>query len=261
MSPTETFNVEALPQGWRLVALPEVDSTSEELRRRANEAPGEGLVVTAAVQTKGRGRRGRAWASPWGNLYFSVRLAQAGTLAQTAQLSFVAAVALGDALAEAAPHLQVRYKWPNDLLIDGKKISGILLETEGPWVLLGIGVNLTFAPPADGAAFPPTSLAAEGAQVTRQELLPAFCRHLGQVLRLWREQGFEVIRRLWLERARGLGQPVVARLQSGEELVGTFADLDVDGALVMDEGQAGRRRIMAGDIFFPPASSLPAQES
>lgn len=261
MSQTDLFNVEALPPGWRLVALPEVDSTSEELRRRAAEAPGEGLVVTAAIQTQGRGRRGRSWTSPTGNLYVSLRLAQAASLAETAQLSFVAAVALGDALAEAAPHLSVRFKWPNDLLVNGGKISGILLETEGPWILLGIGVNLTFAPPADGAAFPPTNLAAEGAQVTRQDLLPALCRHLAELLHLWRTQGFEVVRRLWLERARGLGEPVVARLQSGEEITGTFADLDADGALVMDVPGAGRRRIMAGDVFFPVDPPSPAREA
>jgi len=249
-----SFDGEALPQGWRLVALPEVDSTSDELRRRAHEAPGEGLVVTAAVQTRGRGRRGRAWDSPSGNLYASIRLAQAPTLAASAQLSFVAAVALGDALAEVAPHLAVRFKWPNDLLVDGRKVSGILLETEGPWVLLGMGVNLTYAPPADGAAFPPTSLAAEGAAVGRPALLGALCRHLAAVLELWRGQGFDIIRRLWLERARGLGQPVVARLQDGSELAGTFADLDADGALVMDEPSGGRRRILAGDVYFPPTA-------
>lgn len=254
-----SFDGEALPDGWRLVALPEVDSTSDELRRRAAEAPGEGLVVTAAVQTKGRGRRGRSWASPGGgNLYLSVRLSQAKTLADSAQMSFVAAIALGDALAEAAPHLAVRFKWPNDLLVDGRKVSGILLETDGPWVLLGMGVNLAFAPPAEGATFPPTSLAAEGAEVSRQALLPALCRHLHEVLRLWRSQGFGVIRRLWLARARGLGETVVARMQSGEELSGTFADLDADGALVMDVPGAGRRRVLAGDVFFPAS---PAREA
>ncbi len=216
------------------------------------EAPGEGLVVTAAVQTKGRGRRGRAWDSPSGNLYTSFRLAQAPTLAASAQLSFVAAVALGDALAEVAPHLAVRFKWPNDLLVNGGKISGILLETEGPWVLLGIGINLTHAPPAEGATFPPTSLVAEGARIERPEMLGALCRHLHAVLELWRIQGFDLVRRLWLEKARGLGQPIVARLQSGEELAGTFADLDLDGAMLLDGTDGTRRRIMAGDVYFPP---------
>lgn len=245
----DTVN-EALPGGWRLVALSEVDSTNEELRRRAATDPTEGLAVMASVQTAGRGRRGRVWESPPGNLYLSVRLNQGATLSDTAQLSFVAAVALGDALAEAAPHVAVRFKWPNDLLIGGAKVSGILLETDGAAVIVGIGVNVAWAPPAGQAAYPATSLKAEGAAVAAQDLARALLRHLQSCVTQWRTGGFPMFREAWLARAQGLGQGVVARLQSGEEVHGRFVDLDADGALVVDVAGAGRRRILAGDVFF-----------
>lgn len=241
---------EALPGGWRLVALPEVDSTNEELRRRAATDPAEGLAVMAAVQTAGRGRRGRVWASPPGNLYLSVRLDQGPTLAETAQLSFVAAVALGDALAEAAPHVPVRFKWPNDLLIGGAKVSGILLETDGPAVIVGIGVNVAWAPPPGETAYRATNLKEEGAAVTASDLGRVLLRHLRSCVGQWRGRGFPIFRQAWLDKAQGLGGEVVARLQTGEEVRGRFVDLDADGALVVDVAESGRRRILAGDVFF-----------
>lgn len=247
---TDPVMYEALPDGWRLVALSEVDSTNEELRRRAATDPAEGLAVMATVQTAGRGRRGRTWVSPPGNLYLSVRLDQGPTLADTAQLSFVAAVALGDALAEAAPHVAVRFKWPNDLLIGGAKVSGILLETDGAAVIVGIGVNVGWAPPAGEAAYPATCLKGEGAALSALELARVLLRHLRGCVGQWRAQGFPLVRQAWLERAQGLGGEVVARLQTGEEVRGRFVDLDADGALVVDVTGAGRRRILAGDVFF-----------
>ncbi|MFA7430113.1 MAG: biotin--[acetyl-CoA-carboxylase] ligase [Rhodospirillaceae bacterium] len=241
---------EALLDGWRLVALSEVDSTNEEVRRRAAVDPAEGLAVMAAVQTAGRGRRGRTWVSPPGNLYLSVRLNQGRTLAETAQLSFVVAVALADALAEAAPHVAVRFKWPNDLLIGGAKVSGILLETDRAAVIVGIGVNVAWAPDATTATYPATSLKGEGADLDPRDLARGILRHLKSCVEQWRARGFAVFRAAWLERAQGLGQGVVARLQSGEEVHGIFVDLDADGALVVDGADAGRRRILAGDVFF-----------
>lgn len=244
------ISCEALPGGWRLVALSEVDSTNEDLRRRAVGDPAEGLAVMAVEQTAGRGRRGRTWVSPPGNLYLSVRLDQGPTLAETAQLSFVAAVALGDALAESAPHVPVRFKWPNDLLVNGAKVSGILLETDGPAVIVGIGVNVAWAPPAGEVVYPATSLKAEGAMLAAPDLGRVLLRHLHSCVDQWRGRGFPVFRQAWLDKAQGLGGEVVARLQTGEEVQGRFVDLDADGALVVDVAQSGRRRILAGDVFF-----------
>jgi len=244
---------EALPSGWRLVVLEEVDSTNEEVRRRAAADPGEGLCVAAKRQTAGRGRRGRTWESPPGNLYLSVRLAQARTMAETAQLSFVAALALGDTLAEIAPHVAVRFKWPNDLLVNGAKLSGILLETHDAFVILGMGVNVAWAPPADRTSYPATSLHAEGARLSPEELVARLCHHLYTCVELWRRSGFDPIRKGWLDKAQGVGQKVVARLQSGVDLSGRFVDLDADGALVLELADGARRRVLAGDVFFVSA--------
>lgn len=252
-----TIRAEALPPGWRLVALPEIDSTNEEIRRRENETPGEGLVVSAVVQVAGRGRRGREWSSPAGNLYYSVRLAQAERLGDSAQMSFVAALALCDALAEVAPHLAPRLKWPNDVLIAGGKVSGILLETSGPWLILGMGINIVSAPVISGGGYPATSLRAEGADLSSGDVLPVILRHLKSCVDLWRGQGFTVIRRLWLDRAQGIGAAITARLQSGDEISGTFRDIDSDGALLVDVEGHGIRRIMAGDVFFPASGASP----
>jgi BirA family biotin operon repressor/biotin-[acetyl-CoA-carboxylase] ligase len=255
----------ALPSGWRHLAFSQIDSTNDALRRQiraATEAAGaavaEGLVVTAERQTAGRGRRGRSWESPSGNLYLSILLAGAAAPADSAQISFVAAVALAEALAEAAPRVAVGLKWPNDLLVGGGKVSGILLESEGPWVVLGVGVNLASAPPAAGALYPPTSLAAAGVTLTPDDLLAVFCRHLAALLGQWREDGFAPVRRLWLARACGLGQAMTARLHDGESVAGTFVDLDADGALVMDVPRQGRRRVLAGDVFPSAPAADPA---
>lgn len=240
----------ALPPGWRLVTLPEVDSTNEEVKRRESADPGEGLVVTAAIQTAGRGRRGRPWNSPAGNLYVSIRLSIGDDLASAARLSFVAAVALVDALKATAPHLSVGLKWPNDVLVNGSKVSGILLESHNGSIILGVGVNLISAPEPGSTPYPATSLRAEGADIGRDDLLRIFLGELFKMVGLWRTGGFAPVRLAWLARACGIGKPVVARLQNGEEATGTFADLDDEGALVI-EGAFGTRRILAGDVFFP----------
>lgn len=257
MSDIFTIGAEALPPGWRLVALSEVDSTNDEVRRRRESEPGEGLVVTAAVQVAGRGRRGREWVSPVGNLYYSVRLAQAARLGESAQMSFVAALALCDALAEAAPHLRPRLKWPNDVLVNGGKVSGILLETDEQWLILGMGVNVVSAPVVSSSSYQATSLRAEGSDLEAGDLLPVILKHLKACTDVWRSQGFGLIRRLWLDRAQGVGGSITARLQSGVEVTGTFTDLDVDGALVLDVPGEGVQRILAGDIFFPAQNAVP----
>lgn len=245
----------ALPAGWRLVVVPEVDSTNDEIRRQGTDPQqGEALVVVAGKQSSGRGRRGRPWASPMGNVYISIRLAQADTLGHTAHLSYVAAVALADALALLAPHVTVRLKWPNDVLVNGGKVSGILLETDGNHVIVGVGINVTTAPDAAAALYPPTSLRGEGADVTRGEVAYRFLMAFKPLLDAWRSGGMAAVRPYWMERAMGLGGPVTARLQNGEERHGTFVDLDGEGAMLLRGADGRIERILAGDIFFSASS-------
>ncbi len=150
-----------LPPASKLVALDEVDSTNDEARRLAEGGAEEGTLVWGLSQRKGRGRHGRDWASPEGNLYLSLLLRPDCPPREAAQLSFVAAMALTGALnVLVAPHSRIDFKWPNDVLLNGSKVAGILLEasTTGAdaldWLIVGTGVNVARAP--DGSAFPST---------------------------------------------------------------------------------------------------------
>jgi BirA family biotin operon repressor/biotin-[acetyl-CoA-carboxylase] ligase len=245
-----------LPEGFRLHRYDTIGSTNDEAKALARGGAPDGTIVWADEQTAGRGRRGRIWRSPPGNLYLSLVLRPDGAPSRAAQLGFVAALGLGDALKPLmGPRPPLRYKWPNDLLANGKKLAGILLESETSatdrvdFVVIGIGVNIIAAP--EDVEFPATSLATEGVtDVTPALLLEGFARHFAGWARRWREEGFAPLRTAWLEGASGLGERLRVRLDH-ETLFGRFQGLDDDGALVLDAAD-GRRRIAAGEVF--PAS-------
>lgn len=238
-----------LPPAYRLVALDRVDSTNEEAKRRAREGAEEGTLVWAREQSAGRGRRGRAWVSPPGNLYLSLVLRPEAEPARYGELGFVAALALGETIGSFVPPLvELRYKWPNDVLVAGRKASGILLESEtgSGWLVLGVGLNVAHAP--EGTETPATSLSAAGAtEATVEAVLERFARGFLLWANRWVEDGFAPIRAAWLRRAQGLGEAIEVRLPH-ERLRGTFADLDDSGALVL-ETAAGRRLVAAGEVF------------
>jgi BirA family biotin operon repressor/biotin-[acetyl-CoA-carboxylase] ligase len=250
-----------LPAPFSLLRLDSVGSTNDEARRLVSEgAAADLLVVTADEQNSGRGRRGRAWVSPPGNLHMSLIIALDRPLHEAAQLGFVAALALAEALAELLPTAHACCKWPNDVLAGAKgetprKIAGMLLEVAGDWLVLGLGVNVERAPPPGEALTPAIALAELGFAGDAAPVLAAFCRRFGPWLRAWRAEGFAAIRQPWLDRARGVGEAVVVRLEA-ETLTGVFTGLDHDGALLLDQGEVGARRIMAGDVFFPAVSGL-----
>ena len=229
-----------------------LDSTNDAVKRLLVDAPLPMTVVTAGVQTKGRGRRGRVWHSVAGNFHCSVALRPQMPLASAGQLAFVAAVALHEAVISFLPpsqHAALRCKWPNDLLLDGAKLAGMLLENEWPWVIVGVGVNLVDAP--NPALYPATSLAAHGVAVTMLDLLPSFCHSLARWSACWETAGFLPVRAAWLDRAAGLGGPMIARLADGQERVGTFEGLDDGGALLLRACDGDCQPIYAGDVFFP----------
>jgi BirA family biotin operon repressor/biotin-[acetyl-CoA-carboxylase] ligase len=245
----------SLPSTFNLVRFDTVTSTNDEARKLAREGAEEGTIVWALEQTAGRGRRGRVWNSPPGNLYISLILRPEVPLSEAAQIGFVAAIAVVDSiglLCELGQHAQT--KWPNDVLLNGMKLAGMLLETESEagsgepeWVVLGLGVNLAHYP--DDAEFPATSLRAERQMITDAQFLEAFCRKFAEWIGRWTNEGFGVIRKNWLWRAAGLGQKIQVRLEN-ETLDGIFKDLDEDGALVLDQ-DGTERRITAGSVFFP----------
>lgn len=224
--------------------LAEVGSTNDWLLSRAETLP-DGQWVIADRQTAGRGRRGRAWQDGAGNFMGSV-LVKAGGDVQ--QLSFVAALALHQALAGCTGQpARFALKWPNDVLLDGAKCSGILLERQGAALVIGIGVNLAHHPA--GTERPAISLAAAGLPVPTPaallvELAPAFTRWRS----LWEVQGFAPIRAAWLARTTGIGTRIVARLGS-ESPEGRFEGIAEDGALLMRLDDGHVRAIHAGEVF------------
>lgn len=245
-----------LPPAYRLVALQTTDSTNEEAKRRARQGAEDKTLVWAVSQTAGRGRCGRVWTSPTGNLYMSLLLRPACPVVRAVELGFVAAVALGDALQSFAPNLPVAFKWPNDVLVRERKTAGILIEADGgpsallDWLVLGVGVNVASHP--TGTEFPATSLRAEGVDhVSVEALRDAFAARFLDAMEAWQRQGFPPVRRRWLAQAVGVGRALTVRLPNAT-LRGRFIDLDADGALLLgSETENGSvRRITAGDVFF-----------
>jgi BirA family biotin operon repressor/biotin-[acetyl-CoA-carboxylase] ligase len=246
-----------MPAPSRLVWRDSVDSTNDEARRLiANGSAADLLVVAAGAQTKGRGRRGRVWVSPEGNLHCSVLIAIEGRLGQAAQLGFAAAAALVDGLSLTLPAARMRAKWPNDIMAETpegwRKCAGMLLEPVGSqWLILGLGVDVAAAPPPDGLNHPAVALADLGYGGNALGVLDLFMSAFIPAVQSWRCRGFAPVRQAWLDRARGLGEPCVVRLEA-ETLTGTFTGLDDEGALILDQPGQGLRRILAGDVFFPP---------
>ena len=210
----------------------------------------------------GRGRRGRSWVSPPGNLYVSVILRPACEARSVAQLSFVAALAVLDLVDGLLPG-RARCKWPNDVLVDGGKAAGVLLESAlGPgghvdWAVLGIGVNLASHPGLEGPV-PSTSLSASGAlSLTPEDALYSVLAALARRRQEWETQGFAAVRSAWLARAYGLGDPVT--VANGERrLTGVFEGLDEEGALVLAQPDTEPISITAGDVFFGDAEAANA---
>jgi BirA family biotin operon repressor/biotin-[acetyl-CoA-carboxylase] ligase len=241
----------ALGSGLRLKRCDTVDSTNAEALRLARAGARGPLWVTAQRQTAGRGRRGRNWASPPGNLYATLLLTDPAPPPHVAELSFVAAVALADALARLAPGLSPRLqiKWPNDLLCDGAKLAGILVEGEGGPVaaVVGIGVNCAHHPAE--TPYPATDLAAAGASVAPDELIRALDGAMTARLAQWdRGRGFAAIRDAWLARASGLRETLQVTV-ADRTIEGRFEGLDAVGRLLLRRPDGTVETVTAGEVF------------
>lgn len=241
----------AWPEGYDVRRFDEIDSTNEEARRLAAKGEAGPIWLTTARQTAGRGRRGRVWESAGGNLMATLLVRPARPQGEWAQLSFVTAIAAADMAAGFAPEARIALKWPNDVLADGSKLAGILLETaNGPSPALAIGIGINLAHHPEGTEFPATSLAALGAKVPSAETaLAALAANFAGWYDVWQAQGFGAIRDAWLARAAGLGTRIRARLAT-EERSGMFEGIDETGALLLNEGFGRASVLPAADIFF-----------
>ena len=244
----------ALPENYRLQFHHELDSTNAEGLRLIAAGEPEKLWIWALCQSGGRGRHGRTWQSLEGNLFASLLLRPQCDARTASQLGFVGAVAVFDAIAVlAADHeVDIKLKWPNDLLLNGKKAAGLLLEsTSGSngrlSVVMGVGINLA-AHPQD-VPFPATDLACHGAETTPPEALQQLARTTAQWLSVWNEgHGFEPVRAAWDERSLPKGTALQVRL-ADERLNGSYRGLDENGGLILAQADGSERRITTGDVF------------
>jgi BirA family transcriptional regulator, biotin operon repressor / biotin---[acetyl-CoA-carboxylase] ligase len=248
---------------FRHLPLGDVGSTNAELMARARQGEAGGLWVTADRQLSGRGRRGRAWASEPGNLYSSLLLIDPAEPALLGSLPLAVAVAVHDAIAGVLPPEggRLAIKWPNDVLIEGAKTSGILVESEflpdrRQAVVIGCGINIAHHPDVEGYAS--TCLAEKGAAVSPQELFARLFMTMERALADWdRGRGIATIRDQWIERSVGIGGPIAVRLPDNE-IHGLFGGIDSDGRLLLALPDGGHRTISAGDVFFP--ATTPAEQ-
>lgn len=204
----------------------------------------EGDWLIAECQTAGRGRSGRAWDSPTGNLYASGLVDAHANDPLTPTLALVAAVALVDAIGSSS----VQLKWPNDALSDGAKLAGILLERQGDHVVIGIGVNLAHHPALLDR--PTASLAELGITLTPETAIAALAEAFARWLDIWRTYGLGPIRSAWLDRAHPVGTAISAALPDGSRIEGQFGGLTDDCALILRLADGGQRVIHAGDVFL-----------
>jgi BirA family transcriptional regulator, biotin operon repressor / biotin---[acetyl-CoA-carboxylase] ligase len=259
----------ATSAGYRLAAFDKVGSTNTEAMARAREGERGPMWFVTTEQTAGRGRRQRAWVAPRGNLASSILEVMDVSPAVAATLGFAAGLSLESALqtlsVEAnmrrAEPLKFALKWPNDVLAEGQKLTGILLEAEAVAgnrlaVVVGIGTNVIAAP--EGTPTPATSLAALGVHVGAEELFKALAEAWVEFRGIWDNgRGFADIRKAWLERAVGVGERVAIKTGTAD-VEGTFDTIDDTGCLIVRTAEGKRMPITAGEVHFGAAASVGA---
>jgi BirA family biotin operon repressor/biotin-[acetyl-CoA-carboxylase] ligase len=257
--------------GYRLAAFDHIGSTNAEAMVRAREGERGPIWFVTSEQTAGRGRRHRPWIASRGNLASSILEVLDVSPAIAATLGFAAGLALEAALRRVSIEASLRsagsddmkfsLKWPNDVLAGRQKLAGILLEAEavadnGLAVVVGIGTNVVAAP--EGTPTPATSLAALGIDIGAEELFAELSDAWAEFRAIWdKGRGFDEIRRLWLERAAGLGQPVAIHT-GGATVQGTFDSIDETGCMIVRTAGGKRVPISAGDVYFGSAASAGA---
>jgi BirA family biotin operon repressor/biotin-[acetyl-CoA-carboxylase] ligase len=266
-----TLGHRAISAGYRLAAFDSLGSTNAEALARAREGEPGPIWFVTSEQTAGRGRRNRPWIAPRGNLASSILEVINVPPSVAATLGFAAGLALEAALQKVSIEASLRsagsedmkfsLKWPNDLLAGQNKLAGILLEAEAVAdnrlaVVVGIGTNVVAAP--EGTPTPATSLAALGVHIGAEELFAELSDAWAEFRGLWDHgRGFGEVRRLWLQRAAGLGKPVAIR-SGGATVEGTFDTIDEAGCMIVRTSGGKRVPISAGDVYFGSAASAGA---
>jgi BirA family biotin operon repressor/biotin-[acetyl-CoA-carboxylase] ligase len=240
--------------GFRLLEFDDIDSTNLEARRQWDSGERGPMWIVAGAQSKGRGRQGRDWASPPGNLYATLYTGLNAPASALPQLGLLASLAVYDLATHALKHdAALSLKWPNDVLLGGRKVSGILAETvnlalTGPsHVAIGCGVNLRHAPAV--TRYGATTLAEHGADISPGDAAPVLFEAMAHWLQAWNGgSGFETLRQEWMKRSDHLGTVIGLDLGT-ERIEGTFATLASDGGLVLELPDGTRRTVHAGDVL------------
>jgi len=231
---------------WEIYRYASVTSTNDVIKDYCRLS-GRKVAVIADMQTNGRGRCGRSWVSEKGNLFFS--LALEFDIRDISKLVLLCGLSLLQAVKFLSPQADVQLKWPNDVLLKGKKVSGMLLEKgTGNYFICGIGVNVLVKPEVTDAVYPVVSLSEAGIETTSAELWQCYMKFFSQNLSLLQTGKFAALREEWLKNAKNLGGEILVRLEKST-LTGIFRGIDENAALLL-ETSAGLKRILAGDVFF-----------
>ena len=241
--------MKVFPSGAAVLHFDTLDSTSLEAKRLAQKGEDGPVWIMAVHQSAAYGRRQRAWEQQAGDLATTLLFEPQAPLERFGQLSFVISLALANALCEFMPVEQIGLKWPNDVMLGGNKCAGILLETVGTRMAIGIGVNIVTAP--DNLAYETAKLTDFSATPPSPTALAArIDNHFFEFYDRWVRLGFGTIRDAWQEKAVGLGESLTVRLPN-EEFGGIFEGVDDTGRLILRSG-SGKRTVAAGEVFFGP---------
>ena len=243
--------VNSLVEDFHLLSYQEVDSTNEEAKRLAVGGASHGAFIWGKQQSAGKGRSGREWVSKQGNLFVSVLLSPEVALKHYQEVSFVAALAVKEMLEPiVGGEYELSLKWPNDVLLDGKKVAGILLESvniaDKDWLIVGVGLNVDSFP--KDVRYPATCLTQAGVQIISAKIaLSRFIHHFVGRYDMWMKEGFEPVRDVWCESGYRFGESV--SMASGDEKIeGIFADIGADGAMLLKDATGEMREIYAGEM-------------
>ncbi|WP_250296235.1 biotin--[acetyl-CoA-carboxylase] ligase [Wolbachia endosymbiont of Oedothorax gibbosus] len=236
-------------EGFRIHHYKEVSSTNKEALDLIERGISNETVIIADKQTEGRGRTRKSWVSPEGNFYASLIINQETDVSKLTELTFVTALAVGNTLLSFISDSNVQHKWPNDILIDGKKISGILLEkrSNSNWIIIGIGINVNHAP-LPGT----TCINNYGESVSNMDLLKELIINFNKLRKQWLFDGFYAIREMWLKKAFKMNEQISVKL-ADKLYEGIFADIDKSGKLVLQQKDGSLIYFDAGELFIDNA--------
>ncbi len=232
-------------ESWTWYEAESVFSTNDTVKEEISGL-GNNIVISAKCQTGGRGRRGKTWQEILGNLYFTYT--QVASAQELSKIVCIIGLSLAKVIKALSPQSDVKIKWPNDVFLEGKKMSGILIENikENLWAI-GIGINVEGAPKLEGANYQATSLKENGIALDRTEILRYYLNQYSEDMKEYRRNGFRHIREQWLKIAKNYHQEITVKTEK-ETKEGIFEDLDDNGYLIL-KTQQGEERIIAGDLF------------